>query len=216
MSRLSSTRLTALALLSACAVAHGADNSQVNRAPVNPTDARLFREALVEKGLADRWEGDPLTLSSQELYNAYPGVRFFYTFQPRPLPPGAPMPELLDRHKRAMQEYQKQSLRMTLGINDKGFANAYRTPADFNVGLRPVQSADQAKVAAAAILSLMDADHIGPGAIPAEEVTVTKTDNGWSCRVEQPRGIKGLVTFDEAGRCTGASKTANYSRPLPP
>ena len=216
MSRFPRARLTAIALLSACAVAHAADNSQVNRAPVYPADAQAFREALAEEGVADRWEGDPLPLSSQELYTAYPGVRFFYTFKPRPLPPGAPMPQLLEQHKRAMQEYQKHSLRMTVGINDKGFANAYRTPEDFNVGLRPVKSDEQAKIAAAAILSLMDADHIAPSAIPAEEVKVTKTENGWTCRVEQPRGIKGLVTFNEAGRCTSVSKTANYSRPLPP
>lgn len=93
---------------------------------------------------------------------------------------------------------------------------AYRTPKDFNAGLRPVNSADTAKVAAAAILALLDADQIGPRPIGAEEVTVEKTKEGWVCRVAQPKGIKGSVTFDNTGQCTSAEKRLNYVPPMPP
>ncbi len=187
-----------------------ASGAPAAQAPVYPADAQTVRELLNEKGVAAQWEGDPLALSSQELNQAYPSVRFFYTFQPRPLPPGAPMPELLAAYKQKMEEYRKHSLRLTVGINEKGFATAYRTPKDFNVGLRPVNSDETAKVAAAAILSLMDADQIGPRPIGAQEVTVERTKSGWSCQVAQAQGIKGTVTFDKSGQCTSAAKSLNY------
>ncbi len=216
MSRILAARWAGLFFLGACALIRTVNGAPAAQAPIYPADAQAVRELLTEKGLAAQWEGDPFALSSDELNQAYPNVRFFFTFQPRPLPPGAPMPELLAAYKEKMQEYRKHSLRLTVGINEKGFAATYQTPRDFNVGLRSVTSAETAKVAAAAILSLMDADQIGPRAIGAEEVTVERTKTGWSCQVAQAKGIKGTVTFDNSGQCTSATKRLNFVPPMPP
>lgn len=209
-------RLAALLVLSSCMLGNHAAAAPVSAAPLDPTDVARFHEALAEKGMSDKWRGDPIPLASEELRAAYPGVKFLYTFKPAPLPPGAPMPELLAAHQRAMEDYEKNSLRITMGINDKGFARAFKTPADFNVGLRPVTTDAAAKVAAAAILSLIDADEIGPSALSADDVSVMKSGDGWICRVAQTKGIKGTVTFDGNGRCTSAEKGLNFTPPVPP
>ncbi len=206
----------ALLVLSACTFGNNASAGPVSAVALDATDVARFHEALAEKGMSDKWEGDPMPLASEELRSAYPGMTFLYTFKPAPLPPGAPMPELIAAHQRAMEAYEKKSLRITMGINDKGFARAFKTPADFNVGLRPVTTDKAAQVAAAAILSLMDVDDVGPSAISAADVSVTKSSEGWTCRVSQARGIKGTVTFDGQGHCTSATKALNYSVPVPP
>ena len=184
---------------------------------LNAADGPLIHRYLAEEGLAARWTGEPTPLTSEEIRAAYPGFRFYYTFKFPPNPPGAPMPDLIEAHQRAMEDYEKHSLRLTVGIDEGGHVHAFRLPQDFNVGLRPVTSDGAARTAAAAILSLMSAEQASPGVIPAQEVSVTKGAAGWTCRISQkPRGVQGEVAFDLVGRCTSASKSLNYSRPVPP
>ena len=216
MFRPADVRFAALLILFSCILGNDATAGPVSAVTLSPTDVARFHEALAEKGMSDKWEGDPIPLASEELRAAYPGVKFLYTFKSAPLPPGAPMPELIASHQRAMEAYEKKSLRITIGINDKGFARAFKTPADFNVGLRPITTDAEAKMAAAAILSLIDVDEIGPSALSAEEVSVTKSSEGWTCRVAQVKGVIGMVTFDQKGHCISATKSLNYSVPVPP
>lgn len=204
-------------LLIGCAAGRIAANSDMTPTAPQAGDASVFRAYLLEQGLAARWTGDATPLASEEIRAAYPGFRFYYTFKQPPPPPGAPLPEVIEAHERALEEYQKHSLRLTAGIDERGLIHAFRTPEDFNAGLRPIKSDEDARIAAAAILSLIGSEQVSPGVIPAREVGVTKNGAGWACLLAQkPRGIQGFVTFDLNGRCTSASKSLNYAPPVPP
>ena len=179
-------------------------------------DLAAFRDHLAKNQLTARWDGEPTRIESEEIRRAYGDRRFYFTFQAAPLPPGAQMPNLIERYKRAMQEYQKHSLRITVGIDNKQRAATFRTAQDFNLGLMSVKTDEEARVAAAAIVALIGDDRVYPTPVSAQEVRVTRTQSGWTCLVTRPRGFDGKVTFDASGHCTGATKSLNYSPPMPP
>lgn len=180
-------------------------------------DATAFRDHLVKNQLDQRWDGEPTAqLDSEEIRRAYGDRRFYFTFKAPPLPPGAAWPDLIERHKQAMAEYQKHSLRITVGIDSQERAVTFQTAQDFNTGLMPVKTDDDARIAAAAILSLIGNTQVHPAVISAREVSVTGTQFGWTCQAKQAKGIDGTVVFDPSGRCTRASKNLNYMPPVPP
>jgi len=181
-----------------------------------PADLAVFHDHLVRNQLVSRWDGTPSRIESEEIRRAYGDRRFYFTFKAPPRPPGAQLPRLIERYKQAMQEYQKHSLRITVGIDKTQHAATFRTAQDFNLGLMPVKTDDDARIAAAAILSLMGDDQVHPGAISAREVSVTRTESGWTCLVTRTRAFDGKVIFDASGRCTSASKNLNYIPPMPP
>lgn len=181
----------------------------------SPADLSVFQDHLVRNQLATHWDGTPTRIESEEIRRAYGDRRFYFTFKAAPLPPGAQMPRLIESYKQAMQEYQKHSLRITVGIDSKQHAETFRTAEDFNLGLMPVKTDDDARIAAAAILSLMGDDQVHPGAISAREVSVTRTQSGWTCLVTRSRAFDGKVIFDSSGRCTSATKNLNYIPPMP-
>jgi hypothetical protein len=185
-------------------------------APGSQADLAVFNDHLVKNQLATRWDGTPTRIESEEIRRAYGDRRFYFTFKAAPLPPGAQLPRLIEEYKRAMQEYQKHSLRITVGIDSKERSDTFRAAEDFNLGLMPVKSDEDARIAAAAILSLMGDDQVHPGAVSAREVSVTRTQSGWTCLVTRSRAFDGKVIFDSSGRCTSASKSLNYIPPMPP
>lgn len=182
----------------------------------SPADLSVFQDHLVRNQLATHWDGTPTRIESEEIRRAYGDRRFYFTFKAAPLPPGAQMPRLIESYKQAMEEYQKHSLRITVGIDSKQHADTFRTAQDFNLGLMPVKTDDDARIAAAAILSLIGDDQVHPGAISAREVSVTRTQSGWACLVTRSRAFDGKVIFDSNGRCTSATKNLNYIPPMPP
>lgn len=179
-------------------------------------DLAAFHDHLVKNRMTAQWDGEPTRIESEEIRRAYGDRRFYFTFKAAPLPPGAQLPQLIERYNQAMQEYQKHSLRITVGIDSKQRAATFRTAQDFNVGLMPVKTDDDARIAAAAILALMGDDRVYPSPVRAQEVSVSRTQSGWTCLVTRPRGFDGKVTFDANGHCTSATKRLNYSPPLPP
>jgi len=185
-------------------------------APIAQADLDVFHDHLVKNQLASRWDGTPTRIDSDEIRRAYGDRRFYFTFKAAPLPPGAPLPDLIEIHTRAMQEYQKHSLRITVGIDNKQRAATFRTAQDFNLGLMPVKTDEDARIAAAAILSLIGNDQVYPAVINAREVSVTRTESGWTCLVTRPRGFDGKVIFDPSGHCISATKNLNYVPPMPP
>lgn len=179
-------------------------------------DLAVFHDHLVKNQLANRWDGNPTRIDSDEIRRAYGDRRFYFTFQEAPLPPGAPLPDLIEMHKREMQEYQKHSLRITVGIDNKQHAATFRTAQDFNLGLMPVKTDEDARIAAAAILSLIGNNQVYPAVITAQEVSVTRTESGWTCLVRRTRDFDGKVILDSSGHCTSATKNLNYAPPVPP
>ncbi len=176
-----------------------------------------FNTYLSTHGLSDRWSDGPLRqVDSPELRAAYGERQFFFTYKGAPLPPGAPMPELIARYKRDVEAYQKHSLRLTVGVDGEQNVLPFQQAKDFNVGLMPVKSEGDVKVATAAILALIGDDKVHPEAISASQVTVSPTRSGWIGKVSQPRAFDGTVVFDSNGTCISATKKLNYVPPMPP
>ena len=195
----------------------GAGMSPLSAAPsTSAQDLAAFQDHLVKSQLATRWEGAPNRIESEELRRAYGDRHFYFTFKAAPLPPGAHLPKLIEKYDQAMQEYQKHALRITVGIDNKQHADTFRTAEDFNLGLMPVSTDDDARIAAAAILSLIGNDQVYPTVVNAREVNVTRTQSGWTCAVTRPREFDGTVILDLSGHCTSATKNLNYVPPVPP
>jgi len=187
-----------------------------SEAEMTRADEASFRDHLVKNQLHLKWDGAPMRLDSAEIRQAYGDRRFYFTFKAPPVPPGANWPAVIKRHKEAMAEYEKHSLRITVGIDKEQRTDRFQTAQDFNNGLIPVKTDEDARAAAAAILSLIGNDQVHPQVIHANEVRVTGTRFGWTCTVTQPRGIDGKVVFDPSGRCISATKNLNYVPPVPP
>ena len=182
----------------------------------SPADLAVFHDHLVKNQLATHWDGTPTRIESEEIRRAYGDRRFYFTFKAPPFPPGADWPDLRERYRREMEEYQKHSLRITVGIDSKQHADTFRTAQDFNLGLMPVKTDDDARIAAAAILSLIGNDQVCPAVISAREVSVTRTQSGWTCLASRTRDFDGKVTLDLNGHCTSATKNLNFEPPVPP
>src|SRR3977135_1773104 len=126
-------------------------------------DVTAFHDHLVKNQLDQRWDGEPTAqIDSEEIRRAYGDRRFYFTFKAPPLPPGAAWPDLSARHKQAMAEYQKHSLRITVGIDNQERAVSFQTAQDFNTGLMHVKTDEDARIAAAAILSRIATDQVHP------------------------------------------------------
>jgi hypothetical protein len=129
------------------------------------------------------------------------------------MPPGAPLPELLEAYKLKMDEYQKQFISLTMRIDAQETMTPFYEAEDYNQGLMRVTNDEDARISAAAILSLYGSDHVGPGIVNAKEVTVTKTENGWSASVFRENAFRGEVVFDKDGKVVSMKK--EYAGPMP-
>jgi hypothetical protein len=177
-------------------------------------DVTAFKAYLAKNHPKKKWQTGPSRLDSAEIRKAYGQRRFYFVFSSPPLPPGAANPEILRRYQEQVQEFQKTAISLAVAIEDKDKFTPLSKPADFNQGLMKVKTDADAKTAAAAILSLYGSGRVSPGIVAAKEVSVTKNDMGWSCRVVKKLAFQGTVTFDAKGKCTGVSKV--FTGPLPP
>ncbi len=178
-------------------------------------DLAAFKQYLEKNYKGKTWQTGPAKLDSKELQKAYPGLRFVYVYSSPPLPPGAALPELIERHRRAVEEFQKNCISLTAAI-DKDGIRPLKTPGDFAKGLMAVKSDDDARVAAAAVISLHAGGGIstGPAVVSVEAVQVRKSDKGWTCTAQKPNQFQGTAIFDSDGKLTSVSKIS--IAPLPP
>jgi hypothetical protein len=177
-------------------------------------DVSAFKDYLAKNHPGKKWQQGPARLDTPELARAYGKRRFYFVFSAPPLPPGAALPELIKRYQERMEEFRKHFMSLTVNVGEKDTIAPLKAPADYNRGLMAVKTDEDAQVAAAAILSLHGSDRVGPGAVSAKEVTVTRSEKGLTCRVTRNNNFAGTVTFDANGRCTAVSKT--FIGPLPP
>jgi hypothetical protein len=188
-------------------------NDKETEAKQTAADVAAFKDYLKANKLDDRWQRDPTRLDSEEIRKAYGGRRAYFTFQAEPVIGGRPQ---ADTTLAAIRKaYHLHSLRITVFIVN-GKVTALKTPEDFNAGLMPIKTDDDARIAAAAILSLPDGGLLPPGRVEAKEVAVGKGDKGWTCTVNRPQGIRGFVNFDSNGKCVAVTKQANLVLPSPP
>lgn len=178
-------------------------------------DLDAFKKYLADKHPGKKWSAGPTALDSKELREAYPGKRFYFVHSAPPLPPGAPLKDLLERHRERMIDYQKNYISVTVEVSGDDIKPLGRAPADLGKGLMRVRSEDDAKVAAAAVLSIVNDGRGGPGVVTAAEVKVAHEDKiGWTCQVDKPFAFQGIVKFTPRGGLEQVSKVS--TAPLPP
>ena len=176
-------------------------------------DITRFRNYMEGIKPGKKWQSGPTPMDSAEIRRAYGNARFYSVYSSPPLPPGAPLPELLEEYELKMDEYQKQFISLTIRIDEQERMTPLYEAEDYNQGLMRVTTDDDARIGAAAILSLYGSDRVGPGIVTAKEVTVTRSENGWLCSVFRENAFWGEVVFDKDGKCVSMKKV--YAGPLP-
>jgi len=181
--------------------------------PQIAADLTRFRNYMEEIKPGKKWRSGPTPMDSEEIRRAYGKARFYSVYSSPPLPPGARLPELVEEYEQKMVEYQKQFISMTIRIDDQERMAPFYEAEDYNQGLMRVTTDDDARICAAAILSLYGSDRVGPGIVTAKEVTVNRSENGWTCSVFRKNAFRGQVVFDKDGKCVSMTKV--YAGPLP-
>jgi hypothetical protein len=181
--------------------------------PQMAADLTRFQNYMEEIKPGKKWQSGPTPMDSEEIRMAYGKARFYSVHSSPPMPPGAPLPELIEEYERKMGEYHKQFISMTIRIDETENMAPLYGAEDYNQGLMRVTTDDDARICAAAILSLYGSDRVGPGIVSAKEVTVTRRENGWSCSVFRENAFRGSVVFDKDGKCVSMTKV--YAGPRP-
>jgi hypothetical protein len=178
-------------------------------------DLDAFRAYLAKHYPGKKWQLGPTRIDTPEIRKAYGKRRFYYIFSAPPLPSGVYNKWAAPEEARKAWEFQKSHLSLTVAITEGEKIRPLLGAADFNTGLMKVQSADDVKTAAAAIMALYGSFRIGPGPVSADQVTATRSGKGWSARVSGKGflSFQGTVTFDAGGKCTSMWKL--YTGPFP-
>ena len=188
-------------------------NSQDRQAQI-AADITKLRSYMEGMQPGKKWQSGPTPMDSEEIRLAYGKRRFYSIYSSPPMPPGAPLEELLEEYQRKLKEYREQFVSMTIGIDEQDVVTSLYGAEDYNQGLMRVTTDDEARICAAAILSLHYAEYVRPQIVTAKEVTVRKTDNGgWSCSVFRENAFQGEVVFDSDGKVVSATKA--YIGPMP-
>jgi hypothetical protein len=176
-------------------------------------DLLAFKKHLAKSYPDKKWQSGPSRLDSKEIRAAYPGQKFYFVFSAPPLPPGANLPDVQKAYRLRVEEFRKNFISVACRMDGEGNLKELRRVHDFDEGLKKIQTDEDARIAAAAILSVFGSDRVGPGVVAAKDVTVTSSPKGWSCQ-GGGRFFQGSVMFSPEGRCVTVSKI--YTGPLPP
>jgi hypothetical protein len=176
-------------------------------------DLTKFRYYMEEIKPGKKWQTGPARMDSEEIRKAFEKLRFYYVYSSPPMPPGAPLEELLQEYELRMAEYQKQFISLTVKIDEQGKTTPLYGAEDYNLGMMRVTTDEEARICAAAILSLYGSDRVGPEIVAAKEVAVTRSELGWSCKVLRENAFQGEVIFDKDGKCVSMMKTHVGSLP---
>jgi len=184
------------------------------QADQNGADLAKFRNYMEEFKPGKKWQTGPALMESEEIRKAFENQRFYYVFSSPPMPPGADLPELHLEYAQKMEEHQKQFISLTMRIDEQGRMGPLYKAEDYNQGMTRVTTDEDARICAAAILSLYCSDSVRPEIVIAKEVSVTRRENGWSCSVFRENAFRGEVVFDKDGKCV--SMTKEYEGSVPP
>ncbi len=153
-------------------------------------DAKAVKKYLAEHFRGKQWEQGPSPMQNAAIDRAFPDARFYYVFSSQ-----LPAPRI-------------DWVSVMMRVRDDGSVAEVSGAGAANDGLMRVANAGDAKIAAAAIMSLTFGPS-GPISISADEVGVAPMDGGWLCLATPgPAGGKRTaleVIFDAAGRCTGVT-----------
>jgi len=180
--------------------------------PVDPAgeqkDIEAVKRFLTATHPGKSWSDGPTRQKNDAIGTAYPDSRFYCVFT-RPM--GASRSDMID----AMVRFDKDGSASEVGEGKRVAGKYGPDPQSFNAGLMKVAKAEDAKVAGAAIMSLLIGPY-GPYSVAAGDVQVTpageeKDPKGYTCKATTGREERGRkvnvfeVRFDADGKCTSAS-----------
>jgi hypothetical protein len=175
-------------------------------------DTAAFKAYLAKHYPGKKWKQGPTRIDTPETRKAYGSRRFYYVYSTPPMEPGVTGKYVYEEYIRQFEEYRKNYVSLTVEISKGEEITPLHSAGSFNTGLLKVQSEDDVKTAAAAILSLYGSFRVGPGPVKADSVKVTRNSKGWSGGVKT-FFFQGTVNFDADGKCTSISKF--YTGPFP-
>ncbi len=168
-----------LLVLGAACVSSAADPDQAAK------DLAAVNKFLAAGFPGKTWQQGPTPMQNAALDKAFPDVRFYYVFSSQ------------DRPK-------ADWISVMMRVRDDGTVTQVAGPASMNQGLMKVAGTADAKIAAAAIMSLTFGPS-GPVSISSGDVPVARMNGGWYCLATPgPTGNKKQaleVIFDAGGRC---------------
>lgn len=203
----------AVVLLSATVMAAPeiAPQGAVSRPDGDGSDGAKAVKAFLTKTYPKQgWAKGPTPVDSDAIRKAYSTRKFYYVFS-------SSYPVARSGRISAM-----------VGIGKDAKPVLVRTPADFSAGLAAIKTADDARTAAAAVLSLVMTWR-GPISVTAKEITAKKTaDGGWKCAAKRgvpkpgpggigvaPRGgLYFYADFGADGKCTRVQIDDRSPRPI--
>src|SRR5262245_59837470 len=98
-------------------------------------DLAKFQNYLEENKPGKKWQTGPARMDSEEIRKAFGKARFYYVFSSPPLPPGAPLPELLEEHQLRMEVYQKEFISLIMRIDEEGTVKPLHEAEYAHVGM---------------------------------------------------------------------------------
>src|SRR5262245_55890393 len=124
-------------------------------------DLTRFQNYMEEIKPGKKWQSGPTPMDSAEIRMAYGQARFYSVYSSPPMPPGAPLPGLLEEYKRKMDEHRKEFVSLTMRIDEHERMAPLNVAEDYNQGLMRVTTDEHARISAAAILSVYCAERVG-------------------------------------------------------
>jgi hypothetical protein len=165
-----------------------------------------------------KWQVGPTRLDTPEIQQVFPGQRFYFVRSSPPLPPGAPLPDLIKAWEEKMADYRKTALNATLRIDAEGNIAVISKATDLNAGMKKVTNEKEAQAAAAAACTLDPAGTPGLAKVKAEHVQVERRGEFWTAIVNVPNVMRGGVTFDREGKINtlAVKATPRFPPAVPP
>ncbi len=177
-------------------------------------DLAAFGAHLKKNYPGKKWQTGPAAMASAEIDKAYGKRRFYFVFSAPPLPPGANIKSVQEAYRQRLADFTKNYISLTVAMDENGKIETFTKAEDFNRGLMAVTNAHEARLAAAAVLSLHGSGRVGPGRLASDQVKITPKDKGWTAQVHVKNHYFGSVTFNDKGRVQLVSK--QYAGPFPP
>jgi len=129
-----------------------------------------FQAYLKKEHPDKKWQQEPTRLDSAALRTAYGNQRLYVVYSSPPLPPGANIKSVQEAYRRQVEDIRTNHVSLAVRVDEKGQVMPLVKPQDYNVGLMKIAGDEDARTAAAAILSLHRCDHVAPAAVDPKDV----------------------------------------------
>src|SRR5262249_49610316 len=141
--------------------------------PDTKKDVEAIKAYLAKNHPGKKWHEGPLPLDAPAVREAFGKRRFYAVVSNPPLPPGAFLPDLVERFKKQSEDFRKNYITVLVFVDAEGAITPIKTSTDYNAILNKVAGDQDAKTAAAAILTVQPVGGVGKVTVSPDEIQVT-------------------------------------------